>query len=287
MNENTYNLLESQENIVSQLANLIYQKFYINTTKLNLKKENLIMKLKKANKSKITLHRGFKIDFILTNGNLIAQKDDFKILVEPGQYILLENVEPRLNQKIIIHKPHEIYESENDFYFIYGTTLSDDFDEAKLRIYFNLNPNGVPLFVESITTLFNKNNIPFTLKCLYETQKYGRSDSCVLYFDKRYFSDFKHIWKVIYLKIEKYLNSKIPLFTLKIQSGVGLAENPKLNKSFGKERCLLIAKGIFMSFYEDIPNEDKHQFVLKYIATQGFDIDSFYLNPNSPFRYEL
>jgi HopA1 effector protein family len=289
MNQYPYHSLssESQENMVLQLGNLIYQKFYINSKELNLKKENLITKLKKANKSKSMLHRGFTIDFILANGNLIAQKDDSKILVKPGQYILLENIEPRLNQQILIHKPHEIYEPENDFYFVYGTTLDEDFHEAKLRIYFNLSPSGVPLLVESITTLFNKNNIPFTFKCLYETAKYGRSDACVLYFDKRYFSDFKTIWKEIYLKIEKLLSSNIPLFTLKIQLGVGLAENPKSNNSFGKERCSLIAQGIFESFNQQISTDERYQFVLQYIASQGYDIDNFYLNPKSPFRYGL
>jgi hypothetical protein len=289
MNEQPYDSLsfESQENIILQLSNLIYQKFYINSTDLNLKKENLITKLKKANKSKNVLHRGFTIDFILANGNLIAQKDDFKILVKPGQYILLENVEPRLNQQILIHKPHEIYESENDFYFVYGTTLDDDFYEAKLRIYFNLSPNGMPLLVESVTTLLNQKNIPFTFKCLFETQKFGRSDSCVLYFDKRYFNDFKGIWQEIYLKIEQFLNPNIPLFTKRIQLGVGLAENPKSNKSFGKERCTLIAQGIFESFNQPISTGDKCQFVVQYIASQGYDIDNFYLNPKSPFEYEL
>jgi HopA1 effector protein family len=284
-----YNSLsvECKENVITKLTDIIYQTFYINSNKQTFKQKNIIEKLKKANKSKVAFHKDFVIDILLTNGNLIAKRGDFKIFLKAGQYILVESTEPKLNQDILVCKPIQIYDPENDFFYVYGTALDDNFDDAKLRIYFNLSPDGIPLLIKSVTTLLNEKNIPFTFKCLYETQKFDRCDSSILYFDKRYFNDFQSVWQILYSKIKKHLKPEIPLFTKQIKAGIGLAENPISTKSFGKERCLLIAQGFLNSWSQDMAINKNINSILQYIELKGYDIDNFYLNPKSQFRYDL
>jgi hypothetical protein len=55
---------------------------------------------------------------------------------------------------------------------------------------------------------------------------YGRHDSGVLYFDKSDYEVVREVLQVLYGENQSYFQPEVPLFTMQLAPGLGLAEEP-------------------------------------------------------------
>lgn len=280
-----------KNNILNKLNHIFYNHFYIIEPKNAIDGSYFFLNLlKKSNCSKNKFHKKWRIEYVNYDGSTIARKNKKRLKVSHGKYILTNSNSnyPQKNDLISIFQSKEFLSEKDDFYHIFGEQLDENFYEAIIRFYFNTQPDGSPIIIKILTQRLNKLKIPFHFKCLKNSQDYLRADSAVLYLDKRYFFDFKPVLKGIIEEVKPFLKPEVPLFTLKLYDGIGFAENPpNPNESFGMSRCRLIAEGIWQAHENKLPKADWPIYVINYIESQGYNLDKFYLNPNSRFPYSF
>lgn len=284
-----------KENIIRKnievITSFIYNSYYQKNNysfKINIDKTDFIKGIKLANNSKKRVEKNWIIDHLNPDGSIIAKKSDRRLFLYPSQYLQqnYSNNYPEVGNKVKFN--HSKGYTDDKFYYINCNNINNSFPEHLIRVYFNINPLNCSKLVKLITERLNQLNSIFKLKCLKNPNDYTRADSAVLYLDKRYFFQFKPILQDIIQEIKPYLKPEVPLFTLKLHDGVGFAENPpNPNESFGMSRCRLIAEGIWQAHENNLPKSEWTDFVIKYIESQGYNLDKFYLNPNSRFPYEF
>ena len=275
------------EYLIKTISDLIYQQYY--TSESNdkpLKINQFVQKLKKANASNSYWSKQWKVVNVNADGSVIVDKNELRKLAKSGEYlkeIPIKNLQQGDFVKLFV--PTALLTKEDGFFHIYGKEISDDFNEAITRFYFNVTPEGA---IKLVALLSEKLAIPFQFKCLKKSVSYTRADAGVLYVDKRYFFEVYPILQAIFTEINPFLKPETPLFSFKITNGIGFAENPaEENESFGTSRSKLIAEAIVKAFWEEIPFEKRLEKVRELIASVGFDFEKLYLNPNSRFPYRF
>ncbi len=277
--------------IIEELSKIIYQNYYIDD-KFSLLDSKDIEFEKSINKlvtNKIRFHKNWKIEYINSDSSIVAVKKHKRLLILPGSYITESNYEyPKINKNVVVIQ-HCLTISDNDeFAHIYGEEIDEEFYEGMIRIYFNCFESKISSIMQFFIQRLNKTKTPFHMKCIKSRAKMYRKDKLILFLDKRYFFDFKPILKEILKEIKPFLQPQTPLFTLKLHDGIGFAENPpNPNESFGMSRCRLIAEGIWQAHENKFPKSEWVNSVINYIETQGYDLEKFYLNPNSRFPYDF
>lgn len=273
--------------LIKSIADLIYKHFYIKFSDRKSPKINhFTTQLRKSNHQKSYWSRGWIIEHINTDGSILVVKNGFRKRFNPGEFIKeIPNEKLEIEGKIKAFISTDFLTKADGFYHIYGRELSDDFDEALVRFYFNLTP---PAAISLIELLSKKLLTPFHFKCLKNSESYSRADSGVLYIDKRYFYTVLPIIKSIHKHIINLLNYDTPLFTLELAKGLGFGENPRNNsQSFGTLRSNLIAESIVEVHFEGYSKDKFKTEVLKKIQHKGYDLTQFHLNPHSTFPYSF
>lgn len=182
---------------------------------------------------------------------------------------------------------------QNGFYMAVGNAGLYRIDSSTIvRIYFNLTPDGAVGVMQGLTQQLNKRLILFSFKVLYNPQDYKRHDSGVLYFDKQDYSVVEEVLQIVYEENQSHFKSEIPLFTLQLAPGLGLAEEPDKKfsevESFGMNRCQIVANGLLSAWYQkDNLPQNRMQEILKQFTNLEIDIQRPYLNTNSDDIYRL
>jgi hypothetical protein len=179
-------------------------------------------------------------------------------------------------------------EKKDIFYFVFGETLTENQPGWVVRFYFNIHPKGSPHLIAALCRAFNRYGIPFEFKCLNRPDLYTRTDAAVLYLDNRYYTIGLALLGGIYRELQAYFQAACPLFTRKIAPGFGFAENP-LNpqESFGTSRSRLIARSLAAAFNEGLDKQLWKESVLSAIGRDGYELQTFYLNPGSHYSYHF
>lgn len=113
-----------------------------------------------------------------------------------------------------------------------------------------------------------------------------------MYFDKQNYQKVKEILTIIYQENQTYFKPEIPLFTLELAKGLGLAEEPDQRcseqESFGTHRCQIIANGLLKAWYQDNNSPDARlTFIQEEFAGLGINLEHAYLNANSENIYDM
>ena len=96
----------------------------------------------------------------------------------------------------------------------------------------------------------------------------------------------------VYLENQSHFKSEIPLFTMELAPGVGLAEEPDkkfaIQESFGMNRCQVIANGLLAAWQQgDNSTEGRMRAILEQFSLLGIDWQRPYLNANSEDVYRV
>lgn len=157
---------------------------------------------------------------------------------------------PKVGDRCRVHVPKEVIGLYPGFYVALGDAdapdqaATDPSSTCLVRTYWNLLSDAAETLVRLVTARLNGAAIPFKLKVLRDPLSYRVATSAVLFVDRGYLpSALPHISE-IYQALAPDLREEVPLMTLKLANGLGLAEEPGNGLSFGQHRCLLVARGV-------------------------------------------
>jgi hypothetical protein len=286
--KNTDNTLkEARLNLTNVITTQLYNKFYCESNSghhelPSLTERELFMdSLSAANCSRDGLDLYWKIYAVDPQGHAFAQKNGVLRQLIPNAYTYAnpEQKAPMINEYVHFHRQKENRKAQPVFYYVYGDEYLN-LEGTLARVYWHIKPEGAAQLVSAITNNLNFYNIPFNFKCLNHNDLYTRSDSAVLYFDKKHLPIIKIMLPQIVKSMEVHLNDSIPLFTQKLAKGVSFAEDPGNGQSFGMSRVQAISEALVEGFQQKIKKEEKlTDFILSYMESMGIHREFMYLNP--------
>jgi HopA1 effector protein family len=222
----------------------------------------------------------------VTKGSLRLHLDREKHL-QPSEQAVIEG------DSVAIRLPKN--RLQRGFYIAVGNAgvhhlNSSEIEPITVRIYFNLTSEGAVAIMDSLTRQLNEVEVPFSFKVLYNPKDYDRYDSGVLYFDKRDYGLVREVLQPLYRKNESHFKPNVPLFTLELAPGLGLAEEPdkkfEEQESFGTNRCQIVANGLLEAWYQgDNSTTGRMQSILKEFSHVGIDWQHAHLNAGSEDIY--
>jgi hypothetical protein len=246
---------------------------------------SFLPKLMQANRSRPGWEGGWTIYQIGPNGQVWLMKGDRQRSALPGEFVGTAPPGAPLQPGAVVNVQvaRESTVAQPGFYFIYGETLADVWDDQSMvRFYFHAPSSAVPELIEALTPRLNRYQVPFRMKALSEPALYGRADAVVVYVARRYHAVTVRIIRDLPPAVTAQLLPSTPLFTKVLQPGIGLAEDPNTGESFGMHRCRLVAEGIVDAWQRNDQSVDGR---LRAIAARfeqsGLKLDLSHLGPSS------
>ena len=223
---------------------------------------------------------------------LVVRKGGLRLYVQREKYLIQADRQAQTGDTIAIKMPKNrmqsgFYMAVADNGFLHASAAN-----ILVRIYFNLTPDGSVAVMKSLTRMLNEISLPFSFKVLYNPQDYNRFDSGVLYFDRQDYDVVIRVLGDLWSEHQTYFKSEIPLFTKKLATGMGVAEEPDLKfaerESFGMNRCQIIANGLLEAFEQEEKSADRSMAaILSQFAAVGIDLECPHLNSNSQDVYRV
>ncbi|MBE9197509.1 MULTISPECIES: T3SS effector HopA1 family protein [unclassified Nodularia (in: cyanobacteria)] len=227
------------------------------------------------------------------DGTLAVTKADLRLHIEREKHLPESAQKSKVGDLVAIRMPKNLV--QNGFYMAVGNMGLHYQNHANthpvtVRIYFNLTAEGAVAVMASLTQQLNAQAIPFDFKVLYNPNDYQRHDSGVLYFDKNHYQTVRQVLQTVYQEQQIHFQPEIPLFTMQLASGLGLAEEPEhkfaTQESFGMNRCQIITNGMLAAWYagEKLP-ENRMKAIFEQFSLLNIDWQHPYLNANSENIY--
>lgn len=244
--------------------------------------------LAKANAGESTWDRGWAVDVMHPDGSLLVRKRERHRRIFPGEFLhhLGPGVPPRAGAFVDVRCPRESTGQQKNFYFAYGETSAPETDVTfGVRYYWNVTTPGAPFVLAGVTQRLNYYRIPFHLKVLICPNIHERTDSMVLYIDRRYVGLVQPILYSLHEQLARHLADGTPWFTHRLGGGFALAETPLDGGSFGYHRCGLVARGLLAARGDDDSESGRRAAVALSFADAGYDLARPHLNPGSEDIY--
>tara|TARA_Y100000385_G_C13088372_1_gene637502 strand:- start:921 stop:1967 length:1047 start_codon:yes stop_codon:yes gene_type:complete len=218
--------------------------------------------------------------------SILAEKNHNLKVLKTGQYHLYDvNNQLQIGSKIHLIRQNQDYDIQPYFLYVYSNEVMDSNSEL-IRFYFNIDPLYTHTLIDEITKTGNQYHLPFTFKCLDHPNYYKcRSDAFVLYIDKNH---HYLAWKVIlklYPLIKNHLNDEVSLFSYKIKDGIGFAEDPGNNQSFGLTRSAAVASLLIEASNDG--NQLTNSRIQESFLNRGILADKMYLSIDSSTSYSF
>jgi hypothetical protein len=244
-----------------------------------------VQRLAAANRSQTRWESGWAVYTAAPNGVVYLQKGDRQRTAQPGEYLTSgpPGMAPQQGSMVTVAVPRDSAIAQPGFYFLYGETLSDLWDEHHLlRFYFHATADSAPAVLDYITNEHNRFQVPFRMKALIEPAMYTRTDAIVLYLARRHQQIAIRIMQRMPAEVASGLRPATPLFTLPLAPGIGLAEEPNTGESFGMHRCRLVAQAIVEAWKSgDQSPAGRLDAIAAHFTRAGFNLDLPYLSPAS------
>jgi hypothetical protein len=228
-----------------------------------------------------------------SDGSLALTKGSLRLHVERDRHLQPSEQAAVVGDSVAIRMPKN--RVQNGFYMAVSNVGLNRLDDPEgqsvtVRVYFNLTPEGAVAVMGSLTRQLNEMAIPFSFKVLYNPDDYGRYDSGVLYFNKSDYEVVREVLQAVYRENESHFQPEVPLFTMQLAPGLGLAEEPDQKfahqESFGMNRCQIVANGLLEAWYngDDSP-AGRMDAILQQLSLLEIDLQRVYLNANSEDTY--
>jgi hypothetical protein len=242
-------------------------------------------RLSVANQSRDRWDPGWRIYEVRPGGWIAVQKGDRCRSAQPGEYATHAGpgMPPRVGDPASLLVLRESHQLQAGFYYAFGETLSDQFDDFHIvRFYFHTSGVGALALLRSLTERLNRYEVPFRMKCLSDPAFYDRTDSAVLYIARRWFQIAAAVVMDLPGEVAAGLEPAVPLFSRPLRPGVGLAEDPGNGESFGMNRCRLVAEGLVDAWLHGLPGpEGRLEAVRARFTAAGMSLEHPHLNAGS------
>lgn len=279
-----------QSQLETHLTNTLYAEFYCampadkvsNAIPVAHERLQFMQALSQHNHSSSDFDMGWRIYHINSAGQIFAQKNGLlRQAIQNTFQMANPGEQPEVNKTIHFSRTKENTQAQQVFYYVHGDTFMES-QVPQVRIYWHIDPQVAAPLISWITQLFNQYKLPFNFKCLNHQALYHRSDSAVLYIEKRYFDFAMRLLKYCPQQLIAQLKPTSPLFTQPLFAGVSYAEDPGNGQSFGMSRCSLIAKGLINAFENKKQTPDEQLAAIKQVLSEkGLAVERLHLNAHS------
>lgn len=157
--------------------------------------------------------------------------------------------------------------------------------EETVRLYWALASAGAVPLVDRLTDELDRARVPYHLKLLADPAGYTRADAAVTYLPADTWPSVAKTLPAVLDDVAAYLKQSVPTFTRRLEPGLGLAEDPDGEESFGEHRCRLVAEGLWQAHRD--PDIDRPVAVADRFREAGLDPAAPHLDPRSrgPYRW--
>jgi hypothetical protein len=224
--------------------------------------------------------RDWSITKVVGNGVAIkkAQRERY---TSPGHFVVRNpGSVPRDGAKVDLFVPRDNTQLQRGYYYVFGSAL--EFGEEgphDVRFYFAIEPSEAVELLRWLTAELNEFCVPFRFKCGTDPRTYNRADTAVLYVARRFFQIVALIvrygWQVG--------ARDVPAMTHPIANGVSVAESPPGPRSFGDQRCSLLAAALAPHLSQRAARREKA--IVEAFRHEGLDVTRPWLNAGSEDLY--
>ena len=138
------------------------------------------------------------------------------------------------------------------------------------RWYVNASASGAPAIVAATVALASEAGVALSLKCPPRASGFGRRDALVVYLPRRDRSRLAAVLPAWLAGVAPHVAGEAPPMTGRLAPGIGFAEDPGQDISYGQLRCAQVAAAVARLRREPHPTASRRRAVL---AAVGIDPD--------------
>lgn len=185
-----------------------------------------------------------------SGGQVTARRGALERDFWPGQYISLDGplARPRAGAWLRVFYARDSTTLQPGFYYRFSEAPEEESSGGVIRAYWNIHREGAATLMSRLPARLDAFHLPYRIKCMALAGELARTDAAVLYFSKRHAPLFFELMLDLHGELAAALEEAVPLFTLRLARGLGLAEDPATGESFGQHRCRLAAEAAWASF---------------------------------------
>jgi hypothetical protein len=284
--------------IVAQLQNTLYQECYCRRFSAALPAPTFtamqpdpgfVAQLSQSNASVSRWDAGWQVRRMESTGQIWAEKAGVVRILQPGEYMNFNGQGTQLKKGDMVsyYAVRESTAIQPGLYFAFGETVMGSDHLDVIRFYWNLESDGALHLMRSVTRVLNRFQVPFQFKCSVYPQGFDRRDAAVLYVHKRFHPIVRGLIGAWVEECRPHLRDDVPLFTLPVAQGVGMAEDPGTGESFGMNRCRHVAEAVWNAHSSGTPRQQYPHELQQHFRKHGLDPARLYLNAGSLDHYSL
>jgi HopA1 effector protein family len=249
--------------------------------------EEFVRELSQANTSVSRWDANWRVTLVERTGKIWAEKGGVLRTFQPGEFMSFADPGSpiRVGSTISAYIARESTTVQPGLYFAFGETVSASDHLDLFRLYWNIDAIGAVSLLRLVTRDLNRFQVPFQFKSSIWPQGYARRDAAVLYVKKRFYGVVSAVAAGWSRECSRSLRDDVPLFTLPIARGVGLAEDPETGESFGMNRCRHVAEALWAGHLRNLPAAEYLRAVKEQFKQNGLTFQRPYLNPGSVDLY--
>ena len=281
--------------LVMKLQQHLYQHCYCvafgsrqpETAPVTVTGEKFLAQLSQANQSRSFWDSNWQVTRVENTGQVWAEKAGVMRFFQPGEFVNYSaaGMPPRAGNSISVYLFKESTALQPGCYFAFGETAAPSDYLDIFRLYWNIDSTGVLDLLPRVSRDLNRFQVPFQLKCPVWPQGYKRRDAAVLYVKKRFYPIVRELASAWQKECSGHMRNGVPLFSLALAPGLGLAEDPESGESFGMHRCRHLAEVIWNAHNTGVPESQRLQALKEHFRQHGLDFNRPYLNPGSVDQY--
>ncbi|WP_261300207.1 T3SS effector HopA1 family protein [Sphingomonas alpina] len=279
--------------LMSMLHRRLYATFHAGASCSNdgvAEQQIFVAGLSAANLSVDRWDRGWTVVETLASGGAIVEKRYRTRRANPGEF--LSATAPATvvrGTPVEIRVRREARVLQESFYYAFGGELEDDFAGMRsVRYYLNMDAIAAPTVIGMLTGEFTTRAVPFACKCANSPAGFERRDPCVLYVGARHAQLVHYILLSLMPALAPHLRPPVPMLTHRLAPGLGFAEEPPGNDSFGSHRMRAVAHGLITAHKEKRNGvEGRRAAVFDSFAKLGIDLAMPHLSASDADSFGL
>ncbi len=226
---------------------------------------------------------------MIEDGKVVVRREGLELWVRPEDCLVTQSTQIMPGIRLSLRFPKELLSISPGFYMALSDTVMTWGDtQGLVRFYWNLSVEGAVRFMRDATMMLNQANLPFKLKVLNDPHLFTRCDTVVLYIRGSDYEAASGILSTIYPVVSTSLRQRTPMFTKRLAPGLGLAEDPGQEESFGEHRCRILAEGMIRAYEQGKKSLDERLRVVEdCFAEAGITMERPFLNPGSSDYYHF
>ena len=231
---------------------------------------------------------GWRARQVSTSGRVIASRNGAVRVLDTADYVatIRAGLPPPVGGDLAAVRRLDSVDSSPGFWLTVGDAWpSTGVVPGLVRIYWNVRGEDAPALVAALTDAFLGGPSMWALKLPVDLAQHVRRDAAVVYLLGSDFTAHSAGLAVAAATLAGHLVPEEPPLTLRLAPGVGLAEDPPGDDSFGTSRCRLVAAGLASASSDD--PDALVAAVLDHLRTAGIDPERPHLEPGSRRSYAL